>query len=164
MADDKVVMTEIERARLDWMAGHLRTYLSSGGKEGHIVDLSDIGGHSFTTTLLLRTKGAKSGETRTLPLIYGCIGGEVVIVASKGGADVHPAWYLNIKKNKEVAFQIGAQAFRASAREPEGAERQAIWSFMEKVYPPYAAYQAVTSRVIPILMLKAVEPIGVFKG
>ena len=97
MSKETVVMTEIERSRLDWMAEHLQSYLRSGGARGHIVDLRPIGGHAFTTTLLLRTVGRRSGQTRTAPLIYGSIGGEVVVVASKGGADVHPAWYLNLK-------------------------------------------------------------------
>ena len=54
MSQGEVVTTEIERARRDWMAEHLRSYLESGGAQGHIVDLRVIGGHQFTTTLLLR--------------------------------------------------------------------------------------------------------------
>ena len=153
MSDDKVLTTEIERARRDWMKEHLQSYLQSHGARGHIVDLRPIGGHAFTTTLLLRTKGRKSGQTRIAPLIYGSIGGEVVVVASKGGADVHPAWYLNVKSGTEASFQIGCEAFHATWREPQGAEREAVWAFMEKVYPPYRDYQAATRRTIPLVML-----------
>jgi deazaflavin-dependent oxidoreductase (nitroreductase family) len=145
------------------MAEHLRTYLESGGSSGHIVDLRDIGGLSFTTTLLLRTVGRNSGQTRISPLIYGDIGGEIVIVASKGGADVHPAWYLNIKSAAEVSYQIGGQAFRSTWREPLGAERAAIWAFMEKAYPPYTQYQTQTRRAIPLVMLASGTPIEVFR-
>ena len=109
---------EIANARRDWKTEHLGMYLGSGGARGHIVDLHDIGGHRFTTTLLLRTVGRKTGTTRIAPLIYGDMGGEVVIVASKGGADAHPAWYLNIKDSDEVRFQVATQAFRGTWREP----------------------------------------------
>jgi deazaflavin-dependent oxidoreductase (nitroreductase family) len=137
-------------------------YLRSGGAEGHIVDVSDIGGHKFTTTLLLKLVGRKSGQTRMNPLIYGDIGGEVVIVASKGGADHHPAWYLNITDSKVIDFQVATQAFRGTWREPRGAERAKVWDFMVSVFPPYKNYQASTDREIPLVMLSADEPIDIF--
>ena len=148
----------IAEARRDWKTVHLEMYLGSGGTEGHIVDVSDIGGHRFTTTLLLKYVGRKSGRTMITPLIYGDIGGEVVIVASKGGADAHPAWYLNIRESAELEFQIGTQAFRATWREPEGDERQRVWDFMEGVFPPYRGYQQSTDRLIPLVMLSAIAP------
>ena len=162
MSKDTVVVTEIERSRRDWMNEHLQSYLRSGGARGHIVDLRPIGGHAFTTTLLLRTKGRKTGQTRIAPLIYGSIGGEVVVVASKGGADVHPAWYHNLKGGTEASFQIGCEAFDATWREPQGAERGAVWAFMEKVYPPYHDYQAATRRTIPLVMLTPTGNIEAF--
>ena len=110
-------MAEIAKARRNWKDDHLGMYLRSGGAEGHIVDVSDIGGHKFTTTLLLRVVGRKSGKTRINPLIYGDTGGEVVIVASKGGADHHPAWYLNIKDSKE--HLLPDRAHRGSAAHGE---------------------------------------------
>jgi len=163
MSKETVVTTEIERARRDWMNEHLQSYLQSGGARGHIVDLRPIGGHAFTTTLLLRTKGRKSGQLRTVPLIYGSIGGEVVVVASKGGADVHPAWYFNLKGGTEASFQIASEAFHATWREPQGAERDAVWAFMEKVYPPYRDYQKVTERTIPLVMLTPQAPVEAFR-
>jgi deazaflavin-dependent oxidoreductase (nitroreductase family) len=159
-----VTLTEIEIARRDWMAQHLRDYLQSGGAKGHIVDLRPIGGHAFTTHLLLKTVGRKSGQTRVTPLIYGDIGGEVVIVASKGGADVHPAWYFNIKSAREVEYQIGGQAFRSTWREPQGRERAEMWTFMEKIYPPYTQYQTQTRRTIPLVMFAAGTGIEIFKA
>jgi deazaflavin-dependent oxidoreductase (nitroreductase family) len=139
-------------------------YLESGGAEGHIVDVGDIGGHRFTTTLLLRYVGRKSGKTMITPLIYGDIGGEVVIVASKGGADHHPAWYLNLRESKELSFQIATQAFRAAWREPKGEERAKVWDFMVGVFPPYKNYQTSTARLIPLIMLSAREDIEPFKA
>ena len=155
---------EIAKVRRNWKEEHLDMYLGSGGAKGHIVDVSDIGGRKFTTTLLLQYVGRKSGNTIITPLIYGDIGGEVVIVASKGGADVHPAWYFNIKDSDEVLFQVATQAFRGTWREPEGAERTAVWAFMEKVYPPYKDYQSATRRKIPLVMLTLRESVEVFRG
>jgi deazaflavin-dependent oxidoreductase (nitroreductase family) len=151
MSTDKVEMTEVERATLEFVAQHRNTYLTSGGRDGHVLDYRHLGGHRFTTCLLLETIGRKSGERRITPLIYGDTGGEVVIAASKGGADVHPAWYLNLTAMAETTIQIGGQAFRASWREPAGDERAAIWQFMAGVYPPYRDYQAATEREIPIV-------------
>lgn len=155
---------EIAKTRRNWAYEHLGQYLQSGGAEGHIVDVSDIGGRKFTTTLLLRYVGRKSGKTMVTPLIYGDIGGEVVIVGSKGGADHHPAWYLNLKARQHLDFQIATQAFRASWREPTGAERTRVWDFMVDLFPPYKAYQASTAREIPLVMMSVIEPIERFKA
>lgn len=151
-------------ARRDWKTQHLELYLRSGGAEGHVMDLRDIGGHAFTTHCMIRYLGRKSGKTITTPLIYGDLGGEVVIVASKGGADHHPAWYLNVKESRDIGVQIATQAFRATWREPEGAERAKVWDFMAGVFPPYLQYQASTAREIPLVMLSPQEPIEVFRA
>lgn len=161
MSDDTSAV--IREARKDWVTEHREKYLRSGGAEGHIEDLTAVGAHDFGTHLLLKYKGRKSGKVFITPLCYGDIGGEVVIVASKGGADTHPEWYLNLKAQDEVEFQIATQAFRGTMREPEGAERAKIWAFMVDCYPFYASYQASTERVIPLVMLKAKEAIPVFK-
>lgn len=155
---------EIAKARRDWKTEHLDRYLGSGGADGHIVDVSDIGGHKFNTTLLLKYFGRKTGKTIITPLNYGDIGGEVVVVASKGGADHHPAWYLNVRQSKALAFQIATQAFSASWREPQGAERAKVWDFMVSVFPPYKNYQASTTREIPLVMLAPIEPMAVFSA
>lgn len=162
MSDDITLLVEIEREMLEWRNDHLRRYLASGGADGHILDMGLAGGHNFTTTLLLKTVGRKSGEERLSPLIYGDIGGEVVIVGSKGGAPLHPGWYHNILAAEEVEFQVGCNAFRATWREPEGEERAKIWAFMEDVFPPYADYQSKTDRPIPLIMMKPVAEVPVF--
>lgn len=161
MSDDSAAA--IRQARRNWMAQHRETYLKSGGTQGHVMDISEIGGHAFTTHCLIRLQGRKSGQTRITPLIYGDIGGEVVIVASKGGADSHPEWYLNLRASDHVDLQIATQAFRASWREPEGDERHKIWDFMVRVYPPYIKYQRSTSRHIPVVMMTPVAAIEVFR-
>ena len=163
MSNDKVEMAEVERATLAFVAEHRETYLSSGGRKGHVLDYRHLGGHRFTTCLLIETVGRKSGERRVTPLIYGDTGGEVVIVASKGGADVHPGWYWNVREMGEVTIQIGGQAFRASWREPQAAERDAVWQFMAALYPPYRDYQAATDRQIPLVMFQPGDEVEALK-
>jgi deazaflavin-dependent oxidoreductase (nitroreductase family) len=162
MSDESYL--EIAKARRDWKTEHLDLYLRSGGTQGHIVDVTAVGGYKFNTTLLLRYIGRKSGRTIIAPLNYGDIGGEVVVVASKGGADHHPAWYLNVKESKQLDFQIATQAYRASWREPQGAERAKVWDFMVSVFPPYEKYQASTKREIPLVMMRPIEEIEIFKA
>lgn len=153
----------LQEARKDWVTEHREMYLRSGGVQGHIMDIRPVGGPYLGTHLMIRYKGRKSGKTFITPLCYADIGGEVVIVGSKGGADKHPEWYLNIKAAETIDFQIATQAFRATWREPEGEEYQAVWDFMVKCYGFYADYQASTDRKIPLIMMQALEPIDVFK-
>lgn len=152
----------IREARKDWSTQHREMYLESGGAKGHVMDITAVGGPRFGTHCMIKYVGRKSGRTFITPLSYGMIGGEVVICASKGGADEHPDWYLNLREMKEVDFQVATQAFRGTWREPEGAEREQVWAFMAKTYPFYTAYQASTSRVLPLVMLKAGDEIPVF--
>ena len=154
---------EIRDARRDWVSEHRAMYLRSGGAQGHIMDITAVGGRTFATQCLIRYTGRRSGKVFITPLCYADIGGEVVIVASKGGADHHPEWYLNIRASEHVDFQIATQAFRATWREPQGAERAKIWVFMVECHPFYAAYQKSTSRQIPLVMMKVVEPIDIFR-
>lgn len=152
----------IRDTRKDWVTEHREMYLDSGGVQGHIMDITPVGGRAFATHCLVKYTGRKSGKVFITPLCYADIGGEVVICASKGGADHHPAWYLNIREQDVVEFQIATQAFRGTWREPEGAEREKVWAFMVDCHPFYADYQKATDRVLPLVMMKAVEPIPVF--
>lgn len=153
----------ISAVRRDWVAEHRDMYLKSGGTQGHIMDITAVGGRSFATHCMIKYKGRKSGKIFITTLCYGDIGGEVVIVGSKGGADQHPEWYLNVIESPEIEFQVATQAFRATWREPEGAEREKIWNFMVDCFPFYADYQASTTRQLPLVLMKAIEPIDVFK-
>ena len=144
------------------MDEHLEMYLSSGGAKGHIVDVSSVGGHALTTNCLIRFAGRKSGKVYVKPLIYGNVGGEIVVVASKGGADTHPEWYLNILASDTIDVQIATQAFEATWREPEYEERHRVWAYMTHLYPPYLGYQSSTERHIPVVMLQIKRPIDVF--
>jgi deazaflavin-dependent oxidoreductase (nitroreductase family) len=141
----------------DWIRNHVRRYLESDGADGHMWDSSVAGGSGPVPTLLLTTRGRKSGEPRLLPLIYGKADGGYVIIASKGGAPSHPAWYLNLAAHPEVDVQVAADRFKATARVATGKERSALWSQMVELYPPYTAYQERTEREIPVVVL---EPTG----
>jgi deazaflavin-dependent oxidoreductase (nitroreductase family) len=154
---------QVHAAKSAFMEKHYQTYLRSGGADGHIIDLRGSGGYQLTTTLLVETFGRKSGVRRLVPLVYGLFAGEAVIVAARAGADQHPDWYWNIIARPGIAFQIGGQAFRGEWREPNAEERLEMWDFMTAVCPPFARYQASTPRKIPLIMLKPVEPIKVFK-
>jgi deazaflavin-dependent oxidoreductase (nitroreductase family) len=125
---------------------HTQRYRETGGKEGH-----DWQG---TKTLLLTTTGRKSGEPRELPLIYGKSGDDYLIVASKGGADKPPAWYVNLKANPEVEVQVMDDRFKAHAREATPDEKPQMWETMVAEWPAYNDYQRKTEREIPIIVLE----------
>jgi deazaflavin-dependent oxidoreductase (nitroreductase family) len=154
----------IRAARSSWISEHLEIYLSSGGARGHIMDLSAVGGRAMTTHCLIKCVGRTSGKVYVRPLIYGNVGGEIVIVGSKGGADTHPGWYLNVLASNTIGVQIATQAFEATWREPEGDERHQVWAYMAHLYPPYITYQQSTSRKIPLVMLTLGRPIEVFSA
>jgi deazaflavin-dependent oxidoreductase (nitroreductase family) len=142
---------------------HRGLYLRSGGAEGHVVDLTHAGARGLLPTLLLKTRGRRSGKTSIVPLIYGVFGDEWVVVGSKGGAPEHPAWFLNLEAQPDVAFQVATQAFSAGWRLAEGEEEARVWSYMEHLYPPYADYRtAAGGRRIPLVMLRPKAPTAVF--
>ena len=145
-----------------WQEQHLHRYLQSGGTEGHLYDFGPVNDEGWQPICLIKHVGRKTGRTLILPLIYGMVEGEIVIVASKGGAPQHPAWYLNIAAASEIEVQIATQAFRAIWREPGDAERQRVWDLMVAIYPPYAEYQKSTNRRIPLVMMQPVATIPVF--
>lgn len=161
MSDDTAAA--ISAVRRDWGEEHRLRYLQSGGADGHIEDLTPVGGRPFATHCLVKYRGRKSGKVFITGLCYADIGGEVVICGSKGGADHHPNWYLNLVAEPGVEFQVGTQAFRGTWREPEGAERDKVWSFFIDCHPFYAKYQASTTRVLPLVMMTALEKIPAFK-
>ncbi len=140
-----------------WIARHVELYLADG-EAGHLWDSSMVGGPGPLPTLLLTTVGRRSGEERIMPLLYGKTDGGYAIVASKGGAPRHPAWYLNLLARPAVKVQVANDRFDATARVVDGDERARLWEQMAAMYPPYRDYQAKTAREIPIVVL---EPRGV---
>jgi len=128
---------------------HIETYRSDPEK-GH--DWNPYG--KPTTALLLTTTGRKSGKKRTLPLIYQKVGDNYVIAGSKGGADAHPVWYLNLVANPVVEIQVRHDVMKARARTATGAEREALWKEMVAMLPQYVEYQSKTDRQIPVVVLE----------
>jgi deazaflavin-dependent oxidoreductase (nitroreductase family) len=128
---------------------HVRRYRETGGEVGH-----DWKGGS--KILLLTTKGRKSGEPRTTPLIYENAGDAYVIVASKGGAPEHPGWYANLAKTPEVELQVRDEIFPAHARVADGEERERLWKLAAKQWPAYDDYAKKTDREIPVVVLDRV--------
>jgi deazaflavin-dependent oxidoreductase (nitroreductase family) len=125
---------------------HVDRYRETEGIEGHRWN--------NTQTLLLTTTGRKSGEKRVNPLIYDLHRGDYVVVASKGGSDQHPAWYLNIESNPEVEVQVWGDRFNARARTATPEERAEIWPKMTREWPAYDDYQRKTDREIPVVILE----------
>jgi deazaflavin-dependent oxidoreductase (nitroreductase family) len=129
----------------DWVAEHARTYLASGGTEGHERD--------GVRTLVLATTGRRTGTPRRTCLIYGISGDEYVVVASKGGAERDPAWFVNLAADPSVGAQVGTRRFTARARVASPAERAELWPRMVDVFPLYAEYARKTDREIPVVLL-----------
>jgi deazaflavin-dependent oxidoreductase (nitroreductase family) len=127
---------------------HVERYQETDGVEGH-----DWQG---TTTLLLTTIGRKTGERRTSPLIYRKQGDVYTVIASKGGADEPPLWYLNLQANPEVEVQVWGDKFTARARTATDEEKPALWKVMADTWPAYDDYQRKTDRAIPVVVLERV--------
>jgi deazaflavin-dependent oxidoreductase (nitroreductase family) len=126
---------------------HVERYRATDGDEGHEW--------RGANTLLLTTTGRRSGEPRTTPLIYAPAGENAyTVVASKGGSDAPPAWYLNLTEEPEVEVQIKGDRFRARARTAGPDEKPAMWRTMVGEWPDYDAYQRNTTREIPVVVLE----------
>jgi deazaflavin-dependent oxidoreductase (nitroreductase family) len=129
---------------------HLRRYRETGGEVGHIW-------RRGAKTLLLTTRGRKSGNPTTAPLIYEQDGDSYVVVASKGGAPRHPGWYRNLVKDPNVEVQVMDDVFAAQARTATGEERERLWQLAAQQWPDYDAYQQRTDRQIPVVVLERVQ-------
>jgi deazaflavin-dependent oxidoreductase (nitroreductase family) len=137
---------EITDSPIGWVAEHIHTYVESGGEKGH----EKWGVY----TLLLVTRGRKSGRLRRTALIYGQDGDRYLVVGSNGGAAKHPAWYLNLVDSPEVRVQVGPETFAARARTATEEEKPRLWRLMASIWPEYDRYQARTARDIPLVILE----------
>jgi deazaflavin-dependent oxidoreductase (nitroreductase family) len=105
--------------------------------------------------VLLTTTGAKSGKSRTNPLV-GQVGadGTLYVFASKGGAPTNPDWYHNLVANPEVGVEFGTDQFQATAEPVSGELREEIYARQAKAFPGFAEYQEKTNRLIPVVALR----------
>ena len=127
---------------------HERIYKASGGRIGHRM----IG----VPTLLLRTTGRRTGQTRTNALVYARDGDDYLVVASNGGADKSPAWLHNLKANPDVEVQIVRETRKGAARaiEPSDPDYARLFKIVnDNNHDRYTAYQKQTSRPIPVVAI-----------
>lgn len=140
---------EIFDSPTSWVAEHISRYVKTDGRNGHIWNNAP--------TLLLTTRGRKTGKWHRTALIYGQDAGNYVVVASRGGYPEHPAWYLNLAANPEVRVQVGAEKFTARAHTATEEEKARLWPLMTSIWPAYDDYQAKTDRVIPVVVLTRID-------
>lgn len=103
--------------------------------------------------LLLTTTGRRSGRPWTVPVMYQQDGDGWVVIASNGGSDRHPAWWLNLRARPEGTVQIGSGTFPVAAARTSGAQRERLWRKMVDAYPGYDAYLTKTRRKMPVVLL-----------
>jgi deazaflavin-dependent oxidoreductase (nitroreductase family) len=139
-------MEEVFDSPTGWVARHIRRYVETDGRSGHRW--------SGVNTLLLTTRGRRSGKLRRTALIYGTDGDRYLVVGSKGGAKKHPSWYLNLVANPDVNLQVGADTFPARARTASAQEKPRVWRIMTAIWPEYDRYQVRTDRDIPVVILE----------
>jgi F420H(2)-dependent quinone reductase len=135
------------RVTVQWMTGmnNVAYRLSGGRVAGHVPSGAPI--------CLLTTMGRRSGQRRTVPLLYVRDGDDLVVVASRGGMGSHPAWYLNLRADPAATVQVGSSTRRVLARVASAAERRRLWPALTAAYPHFDAYQQRTSRHIPVVIL-----------
>lgn len=130
---------------------HMFIYSLTGGS---------LGGHLGLPTarfILLITRGRKSGKERATPLLSISDEGHLVIVASHGGLDQPPSWWVNLKANPDAHVRIGRDTIKVRAAEADNEQRNRLWPLFVKEYPGYEDYRKKTSRRIPIIILHQVE-------
>ncbi len=127
---------------------HQKLYVGTDGRIGHRL----LG----VPTLLLRTTGRKSGQTRTSALTYARDGQNLLLVASNGGSSRPPAWLLNLEADPQVEAQVGRQHLKATATalRPGDDDYERVFEICDAANKRrYSAYQRNTERPIPVVVL-----------
>ncbi len=133
----------------EWARQQAETFEASGGQES--AELRGV------PIIVLTTVGAKTGGLRKTALMRVEHDGRYAVVASKGGAPEHPAWFYNLVKNPRVALQDGDVKKEYDAHQAEGAERDEWWGYATEVWPDYDEYQKKTERRIELFVLEPVD-------
>ena len=112
-----------------------------------------VGGWAGAPMLLLTTTGRKSGAERTTPLVFLRDSDNLVVIASYGGSDRHPDWWLNLRAHPDAEAQVFAERRPVHAEEATGEERARLWERITRTYPVYRFYETRTQRQIPVVVL-----------
>ena len=107
--------------------------------------------------MMLTTTGRKTGQHRTTPVLYLKDGTDFIVVASFGGNDMHPAWYLNLEQCPEAEVIVKGERRKVLARKLSPEEKNVIWPRLVQLYPQFETYRQRTHREIPLMRLLAVE-------
>jgi len=130
---------------IKWMSrGNAWIYRRTDGKLGGVFQKSAV--------VLLTTTGRKTGQPRVSPLLYLRDGDRVILVASQGGREKNPLWYLNLKTDPKVSVQIKDEVLQLRARDATAEEREHYWPKLVAMYPSFEDYQSWTDRVIPVVI------------
>lgn len=133
----------------DWNTKIIEEFRANSGKVG--------GNFAGSTLLLLHTIGAKSKQVRVNPVAYVKDDNRLVVIASKGGAPTHPAWYYNILANPQFEVEVGAKKLKVRATVAEEPERTRLYDKMVAMMPGFDEYRRKTTRVIPVIILTPVK-------
>jgi deazaflavin-dependent oxidoreductase (nitroreductase family) len=136
-------MNELELEEMN--RGVVADFRANGGKVG--------GQHAYLDVLLLHHVGARSGQARVTPLAYVRDGGDMIIVASTGGAPRNPAWYWNLKTRPRVTVEVGTETLEVIAGEVADREYARLWARVTEAIPVMLEYQSQTARRLPIIRL-----------
>ena len=132
----------------DWNTQIIQEFRENNGNVG--------GNFEGAPMVLLNTTGAKTGKSRTNPLVALVDNDRVFIFASKAGAPTNPDWYHNIIANPRVTVEQGTERYEAEASVVQGAERDRLFGIQKERMPGFADYEAGTDRVIPVIELRRV--------
>ncbi|MGD0873826.1 MAG: nitroreductase family deazaflavin-dependent oxidoreductase [Acidimicrobiales bacterium] len=133
-----------------WNQKIIDEFRTNGGKVGGQFEGAPI--------LLLHSKGAKTGQERTTPMMYLAEGDRLVVFASKAGAPTNPDWFRNLVAHPRASVEVGAEKFDVDAEVPEREERDRLYAIQSERYPGFAEYQEKTTRVIPVVILNRLVP------
>jgi len=130
---------------VDYNEKNIAEFRSNHGKAG--------GWFEGAPLLLIHTFGRRTGTHRVNPVMYLKDGECYLIFASKGGADTHPDWFLNLMAHPDTQIEVGDDTIETHAEEVTGRERDALYGRQATIYPQFAEYQRKTKRVIPVIAL-----------
>ncbi len=129
----------------DWNESIIEEFRANDGRVG--------GNFEGASLLILRTRGAKTGQLRENPMMYLADGDRYLVFASKGGAPTNPDWYHNLVANPRATVEVGNETFDVDAAVLTGEERDRFYAKQAELYPGFADYERKTARIIPVIAL-----------